>query len=163
MPLGGRTGGVWWCAGGWRTPLLPTPPPRSTAVPLPPRWQFVKRARIALRCFPASAWGQEYRGALRLQRRQLCLASHGTRQTRRPRYVLRFLYGATIWFSPVMASSTSSGLARPIFRLNRSTDRVRIWLIFTQDFFGRFAASSSSVRGNPARGGWRVSPTAILF
>ncbi len=72
-----------------------------------------------------------------------------------------FRYGATISFSPVMASSTSAGLARPIFRLNRSTDSVRIWLIFTQDFFGRFAASSSSVRGNPARCGWLVSAIAI--
>ena len=62
---------------------------------------------------------------------------------------------------PVMASSTSAGLARPIFRLNCSTDSVRIWLIFTQDFLGRFAASSSSVRGNPARCGWLVSAIAI--
>src|SRR5437667_8689195 len=60
-----------------------------------------------------------------------------------------------------MASSTSSGLARPILRLKRSTDSVRTWLIFTQDFFGRAAASSSSVRGNPARCGWLVSAIAI--
>jgi hypothetical protein len=57
-----------------------------------------------------------------------------------------FRCGATIWFSPLMASSTASGLARPISRLNRSTDSVGIRLIFNQDFFGRFAASSSSVR-----------------
>ena len=30
-----------------------------------------------------------------------------------------FFYGAIIWLSPVIANSTASGLARPIFRLNR--------------------------------------------
>ena len=72
------------------------------------------------------------------------IAEHGGRDARATFPV--FAMGATIGFSPVMASSTSSGLARPIFRLNRSTDSVRIWLIFTRNF-SRFAASSSSVRG----------------
>ena len=39
--------------------------------------------------------------------------------------------------------------------------RVKAVVIFTQNFFGRVASSSSSVRGKPARYGWLVSAIAI--
>jgi hypothetical protein len=40
-------------------------------------------------------------------------------------------------------------------------DKVLIWLILTQDFFGSAELSSSKVRGNPAFCGWLVIATAI--
>jgi hypothetical protein len=61
----------------------------------------------------------------------------------------------------MIALSTCSDLARPIFRLDRWTESVRIWLIFSQDCFGKFASVDSKVSGNPAHWGWLVSAMAI--
>ncbi len=74
---------------------------------------------------------------------------------------LGLFQAAMIWFRPVIALSTCSDLACPIFRLNRWTERVGIWLTFTQDCFGKFASVSSKVRGNPARCSWLVSAMAM--
>src|SRR2546421_9871503 len=46
-------------------------------------------------------------------------------------------------------------------RPSRSTARVRIWLIFTQERLGSRAERSSRVRGKPARCGWLVSAAAM--
>ncbi len=62
---------------------------------------------------------------------------------------------------PSNTVASSSSEARPSLRPIRSTESVRIWLIFTHDRLGRLAAMSSRVSGNPARGSWLVSATAI--
>src|SRR5207244_11183217 len=43
----------------------------------------------------------------------------------------------------------------------RCTDRVRTWLILTQDLFGSLTLVSSQVSGNPACWGWLVIAIAI--
>ena len=58
-----------------------------------------------------------------------------------------------------LLSSASEG--RAIFRPIRSVESVRIWLILIHDLFGRPVAVLSSVGGNPARGSWLVSATAM--
>ena len=63
--------------------------------------------------------------------------------------------------SPSSTEETSSGVAWAMRRPIRSTARVRIWLILIHDRFGKPLALLSSVSGNPARGSWLVSATAI--
>src|SRR5438874_1676703 len=60
-----------------------------------------------------------------------------------------------------MSQSSSSGETRPIFLPMRSTESVRIWLIFTHEGLGRFSLVNSSVRGKPARCGWLVIASAM--
>ena len=59
-----------------------------------------------------------------------------------------------ISLSPSMTCSNSADATFPIFFPSRSTDKVQIWLILTQDFFGRPLVMSSNVRGKSARSGW---------
>jgi hypothetical protein len=54
-----------------------------------------------------------------------------------------------ISLSPSTASSISCSIAHPILDCSRLMDKVRIWLILSQDFFGREGQLSSSVSGNP--------------
>ncbi len=49
----------------------------------------------------------------------------------------------------------------PILRLRRSVERVRTWLIFTQEGFGSLALSSLKVSGKPAFWGWLVIARAM--
>jgi hypothetical protein len=60
-----------------------------------------------------------------------------------------------------MTCSTSSGERRPRRPPRRSVDRVRTWLIFTQDRFGSWAEAISRVSGKPAAGSWLVTAAAI--
>ena len=48
-------------------------------------------------------------------------------------------------------------MRRPI----RSAAIVRIWLLFTDERFGRFTPADSSLRENPACCGWLVRATAM--
>ena len=66
-----------------------------------------------------------------------------------------------ISFRPSKTCASSSGDARPRRFPIRSLASVRIWLIFTQERFGKREVVSSSVSGKPARCGWLVSATAI--
>jgi hypothetical protein len=59
-------------------------------------------------------------------------------------------YPPIISFKPSITEASSSGAILPSFDDTRSTERVRIWLIFTQDFFRRVVSKSSNVSGNPA-------------
>jgi len=56
----------------------------------------------------------------------------------------------TISPNPSTTRASSSGLASASFLPMRSTAGVRIWLILTQDFFGRAEELSSKVRGKPS-------------
>ena len=66
-----------------------------------------------------------------------------------------------ISLSPSMMRASSSGDARPIFLPMRSDERVRIWLILTQERLGDCRELSWRVSGNPARWAWLVMATAI--
>ena len=55
---------------------------------------------------------------------------------------------------------SSSGANVILFR-RHFMERVRIWLILTQDLFVSFALSSSKVRGYPALWDWLVNATAM--
>ncbi len=66
-----------------------------------------------------------------------------------------------ILLSPSTTLASSSGAIRPTASPMRSTERVRIRLIFTHDFFGRVVDSIGSVSGKPAFGGWLVNAVAI--
>jgi len=54
-----------------------------------------------------------------------------------------------------------SGWTRPTHSPKRSAERVRTWLILTQERFGSSAQSSSSVSGKPAACGWLVMASAM--
>ena len=71
------------------------------------------------------------------------------------------IYVPIISFKPSITLDNSSGTAFlkrfPIL----STERVLIWLILTQERFGKPFDFSSNVSGKPARCGWLESATAI--
>ncbi len=66
-----------------------------------------------------------------------------------------------ISFKPSIIVSNSSSETVPIFFPKRCIESVRVWLIFTHDFFGSFGSESSNVNGKLALGCWLVKTTAI--
>ena len=98
-------------------------------------------------------WGAETEVSekrVRLQPSSRCGVRKHSRQT-----ALR------ISFNPSMTLLTSSTEERAILRPILAVESVRIWLILIHDLFGSPGAELSSVRGNPARGSWLVSATAM--
>ena len=63
-----------------------------------------------------------------------------------------------ISFRPSTIWSSTSGETLVIRAPRRSVERVLIWLILTQDCFGKRLSASSRVRGKPARGAGSSAP-----